>query len=461
MSRWFRPRGLRSRLVVAFVLVTVLGAAAAAWAGAATAGTALEEESRRRLTETLERQISAVTADLAHPPTPDSLDRLRASIGEDTQVSYRDLRSGDLPVITDALRAAVRDRGGLVFQTVTTGGSRKLLIGTPIVLTGIDLRRSPSGVEVYAVRDLAETDRQVGRLLWTAALTSALALPVAVLLALVAAGGVLRPVRRVRDTARALAAGDLSARMSTRGGDELADLGRTVNGMAASVQEAMAELRRFVADVSHELRTPLTTLTAVVEVLADSVDDREPAARESAELALAETQRLVALVEDLMEVSRFDAGMVSLRAEPVEVAGAVRDCLGARGWRDLVRLDLPEEVGATLDRRRLDVIIANLVGNALRHGAPPVALRLSADDERVEIEVTDHGPGLDQEVVAHVFDRFYKADTARAHSAGSGLGLAISLANARLHGGDLVAGNAEGGGARFVLRLPRHHREPS
>ncbi|QFU92010.1 HAMP domain-containing sensor histidine kinase [Amycolatopsis sp. YIM 10] len=457
MRRLFRPRGLRVRLVLAFVLVAVAGAAAAAWAGAASAGASLVGAAERRHTEDLVHRIEAVAPDLNLPPDQEMLDRVRASIGEHTQVTYQGRSSGELPLITGELRAAARDR--LVFQRVDTGEGPRLLIGTPIVTTGLDLRRTPSGIEVYAVRDLSDVAGQVDGLVGTAALTSAVALPLAVLLALVAAGGVLRPVRRVRDTAVALAGGDLSARISTGGADELEDLGETVNRMADSLQEVLTEQRRFVADVSHELRTPLTTLTAVVEVLAESADDRRPMARESAELAVAETERLVALVEDLMEVSRFDAGMARLRTEPVEVPDAIRDCLRARGWLDDVQLDLPEPVSATLDRRRLDVIVANLVGNALCHGEPPVRLTLRADDGELEIEVTDHGPGLSPEALAHVFDRFYKADSARPRSPGSGLGLAISLANARLHGGDLVAGNAGGGGARFVLRLPRHHEE--
>lgn len=457
MRRLPQPRGLRVRLVLAFVLVAVLGATAAAWAAAASAGAAIVVEAERRTIENLVHQIGMTTADLSYPPTQDTLDALRTSMGEDIQVTYQGLRSGNLPLITDELRAAAHDR--LVHQRVVGPDGPKLLIGTPIVITGLDLRRAPSGIEVYAVRDLSAFERQVDGLFATAALTSAVALPVAVLLALVAASGVLRPVSRVRDTARALTAGDMSARIPTRGGDELAELSETINRMADALQESMAEQRRFVADVSHELRTPLTALTAVVEVLAASVDDRLPTARESAELAVAETQRLVALVEDLMEVSRFDAGTAHLRVEPVEVTHAIRDCLRARGWLEQVQLDLPEQAPALLDRRRLDVVLANLVGNALRHGDPPVQVRLRADDDLVEIEVTDHGPGLSPEVLAHAFDRFYKADTARPRSPGSGLGLAISLANARLHGGDLLAGNAEGGGARFVLRLPGNHGE--
>jgi two-component system sensor histidine kinase MtrB len=113
----------------------------------------------------------------------------------------------------------------------------------------------------------------------------------------------------------------------------------------------------------------------------------------------------------------------------------------------------------TVDRRRLDVGLANLVGNALRHGQPPVRLLVAATDDQVRIEVTDHGRGLSEQVLPHVFDRFYKADAARTRTPGSGLGLASALENARLHGGDLTAGNAVDGGARFVLTLPRRLEE--
>jgi two-component system sensor histidine kinase MtrB len=238
--------------------------------------------------------------------------------------------------------------------------------------------------------------------------------------------------------------------------------------MAESVQTSMAAMRameadarRFAADVSHELRTPLSTLTAVVEVLASVTDEMADGlaadVRESAALAITATHRLVRLVEDLMEVSRFDAGTAVLRVEEVDVADAVWHSLRARDWLGRVDLVAHQAIRLRCDRRRLDVIVANLVGNALRHGTPPVRVHLWSDREQVRIEVTDHGPGLPEHVLSHVFDRFYKADAARTRTPGSGLGLAIALENARLHGGDIAAANAEGG-ARFVLRLPREDR---
>ncbi|MEV6626865.1 HAMP domain-containing sensor histidine kinase [Amycolatopsis sp. NPDC051114] len=464
-----RPRGLRARLVVAFVLVTVLGAAAAAWSSAGSASTALVTSTQQRITEGLAGRLGAITPQLTYPPDQDALDRLRTAAGANAVVTYRDLRSADgtgTDLVPDGLRAAVRSRNRLVAQRIEAGGRPWLVVGTPIMITAPDGARTPSGIEVYSVQDLADVEQQVDGLARSAVVTAAVALPLAVLLALLAAGSVLRPVRELRDTARRLAGGDLDARSPPRGADELADLTGTVNEMAESVQTSMvamdrmqAEARRFAADVSHELRTPLSTLTAVVEVLATTADGMEADARESAQLAIVETHRLVRLVEDLMEVARLDAGTAQLRAEEVDVTGAVRDSLGARGWLDRVDLVAPGGIRLRLDRRRLDVVVANLVGNALRHGEPPVRLAVSGSREEVRIEVTDHGPGLPENVLPHVFDRFYKADAARTRTPGSGLGLAIALENARLHGGDLTAGNADGGGARFVLSLPRNRED--
>ncbi|MFB6725733.1 ATP-binding protein [Kribbella sp. NPDC056345] len=456
--------GLRARLVVAFVLVTVAGAAAAAWSSARSASDALVTSNQQRLTESTAQQLAAITPELSYPPDQAALDRVRLAVGENTLVTFRSLRSADgaTALITDALRTAVREEQRLVAQRITADGKSWLLIGTPVMVTAVDGSRTPSGVEVYSVRDLTGVEQQIDHLTRSAIGTSALALLPAVLLALLAARSVLRPVRELRDTAHRLAAGDLSARTAPQGADELADLTHTVNDMAASLQESMAAMhrmqsdaRRFAADVSHELRTPLSTLTAVVEVLAATTAELEPDARESAELAITETERLVRLVEDLMEVSRFDAGTAQLRLEETDLAGAVRDCLRARSWLDQVDLVAADDAVLRCDRRRLDVIVANLVGNALRHGAQPVMVRVSVDADEAVVEVTDNGSGLSEEVLPHVFDRFYKADAARTRTPGSGLGLAIALENARLHGGDLTAANNPRGGARFTLRLPR------
>jgi two-component system sensor histidine kinase MtrB len=172
---------------------------------------------------------------------------------------------------------------------------------------------------------------------------------------------------------------------------------------------------------------------------------------------VSETRRLNELVETLMEVTRFDAGTAKLRVDEVDVADMVMACMDARAWLDSVELDAPRGILATLDPRRLDVIMANLIGNALKHGGSPVRVALRHEggaDGEIVIEVSDHGPGIPEDVLPHVFDRFYKADASRARSEGSGLGLSIAMENAHIHGGDITAANASGGGAVFTLRLP-------
>jgi two-component system sensor histidine kinase MtrB len=282
--------------------------------------------------------------------------------------------------------------------------------------------------------------------------------------AVTASRRVLLPVRRLARAARHMSGGDLSVRIQPRGRDELAQLVSTFNEMAASLEAKIGELRQmeararqFAGDVSHELRTPLTAMTAVTDILHEHPDlagDAGAAAR----LVRQEVLHLNRLTEDLIEISRFDAGTAQLVTDETDIANAVGRCLRARGWSS-VGTDVPAGLTARLDRRRFDVVLANLIGNALRHGGPPVTVKagIRPDGEgsgQLAMEVRDHGHGLPSAAIPHVFDRFYKADTARARSEGSGLGLAIAWENARLHGGHIHAGNHPDGGAVFTVSLP-------
>jgi two-component system, OmpR family, sensor histidine kinase MtrB len=275
---------------------------------------------------------------------------------------------------------------------------------------------------------------------------------------------VLLPVRRLAGAAQRMSGGDLSVRVEPSGRDELDQLVTSFNAMASALQDKMSELQRmeararqFAGDVSHELRTPLTAMTAVADILPGQPGLTGDAAA-AARLVRQEIFHLNRLVEDLIEISRFDAGTAQLVTDDTDVATAVSGCLRARGWEN-VRTDVPAGLIARLDRRRFDVILANLVGNALRHGGLPVVVTARAEPDgrgsgQLAVEVRDHGPGLPPAAIAHVFDRFYKADTARARSEGSGLGLAIASENARLHGGHIEAANHRGGGAVFTVTLP-------
>jgi two-component system sensor histidine kinase MtrB len=224
-----------------------------------------------------------------------------------------------------------------------------------------------------------------------------------------------------------------------------------------ALQQMEVRARQFVGDVSHELRTPLTAMTAVVGILHEHPGLTGDAAA-AAGLVQQEVQHLNRLVEDLIEISRFDAGTAQLVTDETDVANAVGQCLRTRGWSN-VGTDVPAGLTARLDRRRFDVVLANLVGNALRHGGLSVTVKagIQADDRvggQLAMEVRDHGLGLLPAAIPYVFDRFYKADTARARSEGSGLGLAIAWENARLHGGHIHAGNHPDGGAIFTVSLP-------
>jgi two-component system, OmpR family, sensor histidine kinase MtrB len=288
--------------------------------------------------------------------------------------------------------------------------------------------------------------------------------------AVAASRRVLLPVRRLAQAAQRMSDGDLSVRIEPKGHDELAQLTTTFNDMAAALESKIGELQRmeararqFAGDVSHELRTPLTAMTAVADILPGHPGLSGDAAA-AAQLVSQEIRHLNRLVHDLIEISRFDAGTAQLVADDTHVAAAVAGCLRARGWSG-VDTDIPAGLSMPLDRRRFDVILANLIGNALSHGGPPVTVQASiqhADDgQQLALLVRDHGPGIPPDALPHVFERFYKADTARSRSEDSGLGLAIAWENTRLHGGRIEAANDPGGGALFTLWLPVRRTGPA
>jgi two-component system, OmpR family, sensor histidine kinase MtrB len=458
--------GLRPRLVVVFVLVAFIAGLAASLAGYDSAREGMLTVAQDERGKLFRNQVSEIARreTVTLPPTQETLDDIGLAMpgGGPSLVAYgrlvatnSDLDPASIPA---ELRRRVRERSTLAFQRVEVRGEPQLLIGSPLI-AGNGMH---SGIEIYYRSDLSEPANFIDQLTQSTARTVAVSVLVAVLLGLVAARGVLRPVRDLRKAARGLAAGQLDTRLKVRGSDELADLARTFNSTAAALEQSVGELRqmesnarRFVADVSHELRTPLAAMTAVSDTLDEEAAGLDDDGATAARLVSTETRKLTQLVENLIEISRFDAGKAALRPEEFDVAAAVRATLAARGWAGTVKADLVDGLTARLDRRRLDVSVANLVGNALRHGAEPVTVELRDDPDWVIVVVTDSGTGLPPDILPHVFERFYKADSARARSEGSGLGLAIAWENARLHGGTIEAANVPEGGARFTLILPR------
>jgi two-component system sensor histidine kinase MtrB len=469
LGRW----GLRSRLLIAFALLALVTTTIVAGVLYWRARTVILQTTQDATAATLTDQVETLLPLTALPPNGAELERVvdaLADRGSTAVVLFRgrQVSSGmDPTLLTPELRAVVQS-GRVAWQRIGAAGKPALLVGTQLRLKTANGQSVPTGLEVYLARSLDAESAKVDELTLWAMAVGGVSLALASLLAWFAARGVLRPVRELHQAARRLGEGDLTARVDVRGADELAEVGRTFNSTAQALEYQVGELRRmeadarrFVADVSHELRTPLAAMTAVTDVLDEEADRLPGDAGTAARLVSSETANLTRLVNDLIEVTRFDSGAAALAPDDVDMADAVRATLRSRGWSDSVEIDLPEGLTARLDPRRLDVIVANLVGNALRHGAPPVSVRLWAEAQWIVLDVADSGPGLDAAVLPHVFDRFYKADTARSRSEGSGLGLAIAWENARLHRhgdrvGSLAAANRPEGGAVFTLTLPRH-----
>jgi len=281
---------------------------------------------------------------------------------------------------------------------------------------------------------------------------------------------VVVPIRQGAQAASRVSAGNLDERMAARGTDDLAALAHAFNEMAGSLQEKLRELeelssvqRQFVSDVSHELRTPLTTIRIAADVLFGAKDALEPAAKRSAELLQSQIDRFEALLSDLLEISRHDANVATLDAESADVcdlvlrAAADAEQLAAqKGTRIEFRLP-PQQCIAEVDRRRVERVLRNLLDNAVEHGeGRDVVVTVAADRDAVAVAVRDHGVGLAPGEHQFVFDRFWRADPARARTTGgTGLGLAIALEDTRLHSGWLQAWGERGRGSVFRLTLPR------
>lgn len=286
---------------------------------------------------------------------------------------------------------------------------------------------------------------------------------------------VVTPVRMAAGIAERLSAGKLQERMKVTGEDDIARLGEAFNKMAQNLQLKIQQLeelsrmqRRFVSDVSHELRTPLTTVRMAADVIHEARADFDPVTARSAELLGDQLDRFESLLADLLEISRFDAGAAALEAEPIDLRTVVHRVIGGaeplaerKGSRILVLGD-DQPVIAEADARRVERVLRNLVVNAVEHGeGRDVVVRMGVAQGAVAVAVRDYGVGLKPGEATRVFNRFWRADPARARTTGgTGLGLSIAVEDARLHGGWLQAWGEPGGGSQFRLTLPRTADEP-
>lgn len=339
-----------------------------------------------------------------------------------------------------------------------------LAVGAPLLITGA------GAYELYTLYPLNQEQQTIDLVRSAVFVTGALLVILLSVIAWLVTAQVVAPIRAAAATAERLRAGRLNERLAVRGEDDLAKLAIAFNDMASSLQEQIRRLetlsrlqQRFVSDVSHELRTPLTTVRMAADMLYDSKDDLDDATARASELLVNQLDRFEALLGDLLEISRFDAGAAVLDIERVDVVALVRNTATAletvaakRG--SLVSISPQvESVFASVDARRVDRILRNLIANAIEHGeGKPIEVTVASDESVVAVCVRDHGLGLKPGEAALVFNRFWRSDPSRQRTlGGTGLGLSISLEDARLHGGWLEAWGAPGRGANFRLVLPR------
>jgi two-component system sensor histidine kinase MtrB len=369
----------------------------------------------------------------------------------------------------DTLRPQVQARSAQLwtYAAVQRDSGRRvpvIVVGAPVQIPGI------GAYELYYIFPLDKEQDTLG-LVRRALLVGALALVVLLGgIAWLVTRQVVTPVRMAARIAERLSAGRLEERMRVRGEDDLARLAASFNRMATSLQRQIRQLedlsrvqRRFVSDVSHELRTPLTTVRMAADVLHEARAGFDPAAERSAEILQAQLDRFESLLADLLEISRYDAGAALLEAEPTDIASVARHVVEAmepladRRGSVLALVSPPEGAVAVVDPRRIERVLRNLVVNAIEHGeGRPVTVLVAGDDEAVAVAVRDRGVGLAASDVTMVFNRFWRADPARARTTGgTGLGLSIAMEDAHLHGGWLQAWGEPGDGCQFRLTVPR------
>ena len=339
-----------------------------------------------------------------------------------------------------------------------------LIVGAPLEIPSL------GQYNLYYLFPLIQEQQTLDLVRGAVLLTGALLLVLLTLIARLVTRLVVNPVRDAARTAELLAEGQLSERMTVHGDDELAQLATTFNAMAESLQQQIKQLeelsrvqQRFVADVSHELRTPLTTIRMAADLMFERRVEFDPATSRAAELLQNQLDRFEELLVDLLEISRFDAGAAVLDVEACDVNALVsRAVEQARPLA--VRIDtslelMPSEQPAVVaaDSRRINRVVRNLLDNAIEHSdGKGVVVTVGTNEDSVAIAVRDFGLGLRPGESGLVFNRFWRADPARARSTGgTGLGLSIAFEDARLHGGWLEAWGEPGKGSNFRLTLPR------
>ena len=381
----------------------------------------------------------------------------------------------DASTIPEDFKTTVRDSPGGVFWEKKDLSEPEKSNGKPypalIIGTSVSIPQNPD-YGLFVVYDLSESSSTITYI--NVVLGTGFTVLLILVLSIVwfVTRLAVRPITLTAITAEKLAAGDLNRRVSVRGKHQAARLGISFNKMADSLQDQITQLerlstlqQRFVSDVSHELRTPLSTVRLSSELLYDSRDTLNPVQSRSVELMHNQVDRFQALLSDLLEISRFDAGSAVLNIDAEDFMSVLNDVLveviphlERTGTRLIVHSE-QAHIDIDIDRVRIERVLRNLLFNAIEHGeSKPVDIYIATNATNLGVAVRDHGIGLSEEEAAQVFNRFWRADTSRKRTlGGTGLGLSITAEDVRLHGGRIEAWGMKGKGACFTMNLPLVH----
>lgn len=415
--------------------------------------------------------VSALAARAGSPATFDVLLLSSEAIADAPERGTNLVAESSVP---PALRKAVASSGRQSWtytdiQFLDGRSTPGLIVGAPLAVPTV------GPYELYYLFPLTQEQETLDLVRSAVIVTGLLLLLLVAGVAWLVTRQVVVPVRAASRTAVRLADGNLSERMPVRGTDDLARLATSFNAMAASLASQIRQLedlsrvqQRFVSDVSHELRTPLTTIRMAADVVYEDREQLDAPTERAVELLQNQLDRFEALLADLLEISRFDAGAAVLDDDRVDLVGLVQRAIEAaaplaeRAGLDVRLVTAERDCIVTCDQRRVDRIVRNLLENAIEHGdLHGVDVRIARNDEAAAVTVRDFGVGLRPGESSLVFNRFWRADPARARTTGgTGLGLAISLEDARLHRGWLEAWGEPGRGACFRLTLPLNRLAP-
>jgi len=474
--RWLRvfprrpgPLGLRRRILLIFTL-GALGLAT--FLSFTTYGLVRSNLTTQRDRASLDRayrnatQVVRELRDEERPTMDPALDALEANGTQDFVLRFRGQWSAPNGEFGEqSIPPSLRRR---VLDDDTDARMIAVVNGRTVVVVGTSLPEIQGAYfEFFSLEEDNQTLSNVAlSLLLAATITTGLGVLVGVL----AARRAVRPVADASEAAKAIAGGRLDTRLTPTEDPDLGVLATSFNDMASALQLRVERDARFASDVSHELRSPLMTLSASVDVMEARRDEMPERAQAALDLLVSDVARFRGLVEDLLEISRFDAGAIRLHLEDLQVSRFVRNAVAVSSAPGLIVTSTTRAERAIIagDRRRLARVVANLIDNALAYGAGEPDVRIedaNPPDERmshVKIAVEDHGPGVPVEERALIFERFARGASAgrRSGSEGAGLGLALVDEHIRLHDGRVWVEDRSDGepGARFVIELPA--REP-